>query len=152
MRIAKVAGLDNNKRGPFVVVVDKTDRTWLCSCNFVISDHPSPTGSPPIIPSSSADPNFLSPPTSGIIAPPVFYSQSTPNRLVTPPTNASIYMSTGKTAYVSKSAVFYKYSPVATMCFSPIAPLDSTCLRSPSKITQCLKLRWSKVTVPISNS
>jgi hypothetical protein len=68
MRIAKVAGLDNDKRGSFVVVVvvDKIDRTWLCSCNFVImmSDHPSPTGSPPI-PSSSVDSYLLSPPTSG---------------------------------------------------------------------------------------
>jgi hypothetical protein len=34
MRIAKVAGLDDDKRGSFVVVVEKIDRTWLCSCNF----------------------------------------------------------------------------------------------------------------------
>jgi len=90
MRIAKVAGLDNHKRGSFIVVVDKIDLTWLCSCNFVMSDHPSPA--PPPIP--SVDSNLLSPPTSGPIPPSVFYSQSTPNRPVTPPPNASIPTST----------------------------------------------------------
>ena len=39
MHTAKVAGLDNVKRGSFVVVVEKIDWTWLCSCNFVMSDH-----------------------------------------------------------------------------------------------------------------
>ena len=97
MRIAKVADLDDDKRGSFVVVVkslfDKIDRTWLCSCNFVMSDHPSPTGSPPI-PLSSLDSNLLSPSTSGPVPPSVFYSQSIPNRPVTPPPNASIPTST----------------------------------------------------------
>jgi hypothetical protein len=88
MRIAKVASLDNDKRGSFVVVVDKIDQTWLCSCNFVMSDHPS---SPPI---PSIDSNLLLPPTSSPIPPSVFYLQSTPNRLVTPPPNASIPTST----------------------------------------------------------
>ena len=88
MRISKVAGLDNDKRGWFIVVVDKIDRTWLCNCNFVTSDHPSP---PPI---PSAESNLLSPPMSGPIPPSVFYSQSTPNRLVTPPPNAYISTST----------------------------------------------------------
>ena len=86
MRIAKVAGLDNDKKGSFVV--GKIDRTWLCSCNFVMSDHPSP---PPI---PSVDSNWLSPPTSGPIPPSAFYSQSTPNRPVTPPPNVSIPTST----------------------------------------------------------
>jgi hypothetical protein len=81
-------GLDDDKRGSFVVVVDKIDRTWLCSCSSVMSDHPSP---PPI---PSVDSNLLSPPTSGPIPPSVFYSQSTPNRPVTPPSNASIPTST----------------------------------------------------------
>ena len=89
--------MDNDKRGSFVVVVDKIDRTWLCSCNLChvrfVSDHSSPTGSPPI-PSSSVDSNLLSPPTSGPVPPSVFYSQSTPNRPVTPPPNASIPTST----------------------------------------------------------
>jgi len=93
MRIAKVAGLDNDKRGSFVVAVDKVDRTWLCSCNFVMSDHPSPIGSPRI-PSSSVDSNLLSPPTSSAVPPQAFYSQSTPNRPLTPPPNASIPTST----------------------------------------------------------
>lgn len=74
----------------FVVVADKIDRPWLCSWNVVMSDHPS---SPPI-PSSSIDPNLLSPPTSIPIPPSVFYSQLTPNRPVTPPQNASISTST----------------------------------------------------------
>ena len=87
MRIAKVVGLDNNKRGLFIIV-DKIDWTRLCSCNFVMSDHPSP---PPI---PSVDSNLLSPPTSGPVPPSVFYSQSTPNRPVTPPPNASIPTST----------------------------------------------------------
>jgi hypothetical protein len=46
------------------------------------------------MPSSSADPNLLSPPKGSTIPPSVFYSQSTPNRPVTPPTNASIPTST----------------------------------------------------------
>ena len=52
-----------------------------------MSDHPSS-------PSSSLDPNLLSPPTSTPVPPSVFYSQSTPNRPVTPPPNASIPTST----------------------------------------------------------
>ena len=58
-----------------------------------MSDHPSSTGSPPI-PSSSLDPNLLSPPTSTPIPPSVFYSQSTPNHPLTPPPNAFIPTST----------------------------------------------------------
>ena len=58
-----------------------------------MSDHPSSPGSPPI-PSSSLDPNLLSPPTSTPIPPSVFYSQSTPNRPLTPPPNAFIPTST----------------------------------------------------------
>jgi hypothetical protein len=58
-----------------------------------MSDHPSSTGLPPI-PSSTIDPNLLSPPTSSPVPPSVFYSQSTPNRPVTPPPNASIPAST----------------------------------------------------------
>src|ERR1700729_621089 len=58
-----------------------------------MSDNPSSTGSPPI-PSSSLDPNLLSPPTSTPIPQSVFYSQPTPNRPVTPPQNASIPTST----------------------------------------------------------
>ena len=58
-----------------------------------MSDYPSSTGLPPI-PSSTIDPNLLSPPTSSPVPPSVFYSQSTPNRLVTPPQNASIPTST----------------------------------------------------------
>ena len=58
-----------------------------------MSDHPSSPGSPPI-PSSSLDPNLLSPPTSTPILPSVFYSQSTPNRPLTPPPNAFIPTST----------------------------------------------------------
>ena len=81
MRIANVAPMCR----PFVVVVDKIARTWLCSWNFVMS--PSSTG--------SVDPNLLSPPTSTPILPSVFYSQSaTRNRPVTPPQNASIPTST----------------------------------------------------------
>ena len=37
MCIAKVVGLDNTKRGSFIVVVDKVDQMWLCSCNFIRS-------------------------------------------------------------------------------------------------------------------
>jgi hypothetical protein len=55
--------------------------------------NPPSTESPPI-PSSSVDPNLLSPPTSTPIPPSVFYSQSTPNCPVTPPQNASIPTST----------------------------------------------------------
>src|ERR1700676_4188706 len=58
-----------------------------------MSDHPSSTGSP-LIPSSSVDPNLLSPPTSTPIPPSVFYLQPTPNRPVTPPQNTSIPTST----------------------------------------------------------
>ena len=58
-----------------------------------MSDHPSSAGLPPI-PSSTIDPNLLSPPTSSHVPPSVFYSQSTPNRPITPPPNASIPTST----------------------------------------------------------
>jgi hypothetical protein len=75
------------------IVITKIDRMWLCSCNFVMSDHLSSPGSPPI-PSSSPYPNLLSPPSSTPIPPSVFYSQSTPNRPATPPQNASIPTST----------------------------------------------------------
>jgi hypothetical protein len=61
-------------------------------CTSIMSN-PLSTGSAPI-PSSSVDPNLLSPPTSTPIPPSVFYSQSTPNRPVTPPQNASIPTST----------------------------------------------------------
>ena len=60
---------------------------------LVMSDRPSFTGLPPI-PSSTIDPNLLSPPTSSHVLPSVFYSQSTPNRPTTPQPNTSIPTST----------------------------------------------------------
>jgi hypothetical protein len=42
---------------------------------LVMSDHSSSTGLPPI-PSSTIDPNLLSPPTSSPVPPSVFYSQT----------------------------------------------------------------------------
>ena len=59
-----------------------------------MSDHPSSSSGLPPIPSSSVDPNLLSPTTSTPVPPSVFYSQPTPNRPVTPPQNASIPTST----------------------------------------------------------
>ena len=78
MRIAKVEGLDNDKRGVLTRLIGR-------GCVAVISiscQITHPTGSPPI-PSSSVDSNLLSPPASSPVPPSVFYSQSTPNRPVT---------------------------------------------------------------------
>ena len=112
--------------GPFVVVVDKIDRTWLCSWNFVMS--PSSTGS------CSVDPSLLLPPTSTPILPSVFYSQSaTRNRPVTPPQNASIPTSTpisnktsGNHSYASEThdrdSANYRLAQETSGCFLGAMP------------------------------
>src|SRR5882762_6088897 len=71
------------RRSHSQVIVDAERYVWLC---FVLRSSRSPR----LIPSSSLDPNLLSPPTSTPVPPSVFYSQSTPNHPVTPPPNAFI--------------------------------------------------------------